>query len=253
MPQQLPRLNHPQGPMQPRWDQQPYPYPQPLDPCAANQYWKQQQIYPQNPHPPYPHTPSHMYNPLIPFSPVVAFPPPHTPLTSPISPTSLHPPAFGHPSSPVHTHAPTPSTSSAPTSTTIPLNPWGSTPSSVRPRAAITIKSPDGRPISFENVVPPSANSKIETAEERDERLAKEKEKKEEIKRQRKRRLKEEKDRIKREVEERMKASNQQNEQGNIDRERAEAEAWLAIEEAARLAAEERAGWKPKSLHVLTT
>ncbi|QRW12573.1 hypothetical protein RhiLY_11572 [Ceratobasidium sp. AG-Ba] len=96
--------------------------------------------------------------------------------------------------------------------------------------------------IYYDSVEPWASTPLVETAEERDERLAKEKEEKEEVKRQRKRRLKEEKDRIKQEVEERMKASNGQNEQGHIDRERAEAEAWLAIEEAARLAAERGPG-----------
>ncbi|QRV83948.1 hypothetical protein RhiJN_11964 [Ceratobasidium sp. AG-Ba] len=136
-PQQLPRLGHPQGPIQPRWNQQPYPYSQPLDPYAAYQYWQQQQNYPQNPHPPHLHTPSHMYNLSIPFSPVVVSPPPHTPLTSPISPTPPHPPVFARPSPPALTHAPTPSTSSVPISTTIPLNPWGSTPSKRQPRNAM--------------------------------------------------------------------------------------------------------------------
>ncbi|KAG8745160.1 hypothetical protein FRC10_008613 [Ceratobasidium sp. 414] len=259
--------HHPQHAphMQPQWGQPPYYYqPQGFDPYMHHYWSQQQQHHPHSPHPhQHPHIPPHIHNAPMQSSPRLPAAQPRPPSTPPVSTTSPHPPAPGHAPPPISTHVHNPTTPSVPSPATgSQLNtaaaafvPGGSM---MRPRAQIRISTPDGSALSFEGTVPPSpkvsigvgqgagppvslpkrsAAVRLESAEDKSARLAREKEEKEKKERE-EREKKEEKERLEREAKE--KEEKEREEKVRKEREEIEAKERAEREERERVEREAR-------------
>ncbi|KAG9085545.1 hypothetical protein FS749_004337 [Ceratobasidium sp. UAMH 11750] len=206
--------------------------------------------------------PPHMHNPPMQPSPRLPSAQPRPPSTPPVSTTSPHPPAPGHAPPTISTHVHNPATPSVPSPATTgsQLNTAAAAfVPGMRPRASIRISTPDGSAVSFEGTVPPSPKVSIgmgqgggppvslpkrqsvtvrmESAEEKNARMAKEKEDKEKKERE-EREKKEEKERLEREAKE--KEEKEREEKERKEREEKEAKERAEREERERIEREAR-------------